>query len=177
MKRISQLDGVRGVAILLVLVYHYFTCQIVAEPGTLLSYLNRATSLTWSGVDLFFVLSGFLIAGILLDHRDTANYFRVFYLRRACRILPLHVLLLGLFVCFLATPMAVSPRFEWVFGQPFPLVSYATFTQNILMGIRGDFGPHWLGVTWSLAVLSDHNPHSPYAFVTLEGVTSRLLGK
>jgi peptidoglycan/LPS O-acetylase OafA/YrhL len=89
-KRISQLDGVRGVAILLVLVYHYFTCQIIAEPGTLFSYLKRATSLTWSGVDLFFVLSGFLIAGILLDHRNTANYFRVFYLRRACRILPLH---------------------------------------------------------------------------------------
>ena len=152
MKRISQLDGVRGVAILLVLVYHYFTCQIVAEPGTLFSYLNCATSLTWSGVDLFFVLSGFLIAGILLDHHNTANYFRVFYLRRACRILPLHFLVLGLFICLLATPMAVSPRFEWVFGHAFPLVSYATFTQNIFMGIRGDFGPHWLGVTWSLAV-------------------------
>ena len=152
MKRISQLDGVRGVAILLVLVYHYFTCQIVATPGTFFSYLNRATSLTWSGVDLFFVLSGFLIAGILLDHRNTVNYFRVFYLRRACRILPLHFLVLGLFVCLLVTPLAVSPRFAWVFGHPFPLISYATFTQNILMGLRGDFGAHWLGVTWSLAV-------------------------
>jgi peptidoglycan/LPS O-acetylase OafA/YrhL len=48
--------------------------------------------------------------------------------------------------------MAALPQFEWVFGHPFPPISYATFTQNILMGMRGDFGPHWLGVTWSLAV-------------------------
>ncbi len=152
MKRISQLDGVRGVAILLVLVWHYFTSQIVPQPKSFTSYCRHATSLTWSGVDLFFVLSGFLIGGILLDHRNTSNYFRVFYLRRVCRIFPLYFLLLALFLALSATSVATSPSFRSLFYDPLPLWSYATFTQNIFMGIRGGSGPRWLGITWSLAV-------------------------
>lgn len=152
MKRIAQLDGVRGVAILLVIIWHYFVCQIHPDPKTLISYCSLALSLTWSGVDLFFVLSGFLITGILLDHRNTSNFFRVFYLRRVCRIFPLYFLLLGLFVCLSATPLFTSPSYQWLFHDPLPIWSYATFTQNLFMGFRGDFGPHWLGVTWSLAV-------------------------
>ena len=152
MKRISQLDGIRGIAILLVLIYHYFCGQIVIHHPGLLSRLNLALSLSWSGVDLFFVLSGFLIAGILLDHRDAPNYFRVFYIRRVCRIFPLYFLLLALFICLSATRLSTSPSFQWLFHNPMPLWSYASFTQNIFMGIRGDFGAHFLGVTWSLAV-------------------------
>jgi hypothetical protein len=152
MKRIVQLDGVRGVAILLVIVWHYFASQIIAEPRSVISYLNIALRLTWSGVDLFFVLSGFLIAGILLDHRNTSNFFRVFYLRRACRIFPLYFLILGLFVCLTATPLFTSPSFKWLFHDPLPIWSYASFTQNLFMGVRGDFGPNWLSITWSLAV-------------------------
>ena len=139
-------------AILLVLVYHYFYCQVIVEPKSVVFYCFRASSLTWSGVDLFFVLSGFLIAGILLDHRNTSNFFRVFYLRRVCRIFPLYFLIFGLFLCLTATPISLSPSFEWLFHDPLPLWSYASFTQNFFMGARGDFGPHWLGITWSLAV-------------------------
>ena len=152
MKRISQLDGVRGIAILLVLVWHYFTNQIVCQPKSFLSYWRHATSLTWSGVDLFFVLSGFLIGGILLDHRNTSNYFRVFYLRRVCRIFPLYFVVLALFVALSVTSIAISPSFQSLFHDPFPLWSYATFTQNICMSIRGGYGPRWLNITWSLAV-------------------------
>ena len=161
MKRVTQLDGVRGIAILLVLIWHYVFCQISwhflvwqisPESKRILGYCMRAISATWSGVDLFFVLSGFLIAGVLLDHRDTSNYFRVFYLRRICRIFPLYFLLLGLFVCVGASPVSAAPRFLWVFANPMPIWSYATFTQNIFMGIRSDFGSHWLGITWSLAI-------------------------
>ena len=152
MKRVAQLDGVRGIAILLVIVWHYFSCQIVAEPKSVVSYAALALNLTWSGVDLFFVLSGFLIAGILLDHRNSLNFFRVFYLRRVCRIFPLYFLILGLFGCFSATPLFTSPSFQWLFHDPLPIWSYASFTQNLFMGVRGDFGPHWLGITWSLAV-------------------------
>src|SRR2546430_16200390 len=148
MKRISHLDGVRGVAILLVLVWHYFTSQVVAQPKSFTSYCRHATSLTWSGVDLFFVLSGFLIGGILLDHRNTSNYFRVFYLRRVCRIFPLYFIVLALFLALFATSIATSPSFRSLFQDPFPIWSYATFSQNILMGIRGDFGPGFLGITW-----------------------------
>lgn len=152
MKRILQLDGVRGVAIILVLIWHCFACQVVAEPKSILQYCIYTTSLTWSGVDLFFVLSGFLISGILLDNRDAPNYYKVFYLRRAFRILPLYFLLLTLFQCFVMVGIANMPAFQWLFHDPLPLWSYATFTQNIFMGVRGDFGPHWLGITWSLAV-------------------------
>ena len=152
MKRMNQLDGVRGIAILLVLLWHYVACQVVAQPRSVMSYCNHALSLTWSGVDLFFVLSGFLITGILLDHRDTLNFFRVFYLRRVCRIFPLYFLLLSLYFCVRATPLFLAPAFQWLFREPFPLWSYVSFTQNVLMGLRGDFGANWLGVTWSLAV-------------------------
>jgi peptidoglycan/LPS O-acetylase OafA/YrhL len=151
MKRISQLDGVRGIAILLVLLFHYFVTQVVAQPKSVVFYCSRVFHLTWSGVDLFFVLSGFLIAGILLDHRNTSNYFRVFYLRRVCRIFPLYFLMLALFLCLSATSISTSSSLGWIFRDPLPLWSYATFTQNFFMG-RGDFGPLWLGVTWSLAI-------------------------
>jgi peptidoglycan/LPS O-acetylase OafA/YrhL len=152
MKRVAQLDGIRGIAILQVLVWHYLASQFIVQSGNVSTYCANVLLFTRSGVSLFFVLSGFLIGGILLDHRQTSNYFRVFYLRRACRILPLYFLMLALFVWFRATSLSTLPHFEWLFGHSFPMLSYATFTQNILMGIRGDFGPHWLGATWSLAI-------------------------
>ena len=152
MKRVAQLDGVRGLAILLVLVWHYVAFRLITTDGSMSVYCLRPLLFTRSGVTLFFVLSGFLIGGILLDHRQTANYFQVFYLRRICRILPLYFLTLALFMCFRATPLSAGPYFEWLSGCPFSMLSYATFTQNFLMGARGDFGPHWLGVTWALAI-------------------------
>ncbi|MBK8477975.1 MAG: acyltransferase [Opitutaceae bacterium] len=132
----------------MVIVWHYLVCQLVNCPVS----LRIALGLTWSGVDLFFVLSGFLIGGILLDHRDSPSYFRVFYLRRVCRVFPLYFLLLGLFAGLMVTPLFAEPSFLWLFHNPLPLWSYGSFTQNIAMGLRGDFGPHWLGITWSLAV-------------------------
>jgi peptidoglycan/LPS O-acetylase OafA/YrhL len=152
MKRLSQLDGIRGAAMFLVLIWHYFCCQVHPVPGSALDYCVRALFYSWTGVDLFFVLSGFLIAGILLDHHKSSNYFRIFYLRRVCRIFPLYYLVLGLFVCFSATTMSTSPAFEWLFARPMPIGSYATFTQNLFMGHRGYFGAQWLGLTWSVAV-------------------------
>jgi peptidoglycan/LPS O-acetylase OafA/YrhL len=152
MKRLTQLDGVRGMAILMVIVWHYFVRQTDAGLGPAVAAGRSAMGLMWSGVDLFFVLSGFLIAGILIDHRDASNYFRVFYLRRAGRILPLYILVLALFVLFASGPLSRSASFSWLFADPLPMWSYASFTQNVLMGLRGDYGPHGLGITWSLAV-------------------------
>jgi peptidoglycan/LPS O-acetylase OafA/YrhL len=152
MRRIPQLDGLRGIAILMVVIHHYFCMQVTPVPRSLLAYCSHALGLTWSGVDLFFVLSGFLIAGILLDHRGASNYFRVFYARRICRILPLYFLILALFFCCARVVPSSFPAAGWLFGDPFPGWSYATFTQNIFMGRAGDYGPKWLGMTWSLAV-------------------------
>ena len=150
--RLPQLDGIRGIAILLVLIWHYFPCQLKAESGSLVAYLARACWLTWSGVDLFFVLSGFLICGILLDHRHSANLFQVFYVRRACRIFPLYFAVIGIFVLIKATSLYTNDSYGWLFDRHYPLWSYATFTQNFFMAGRGDLGAHWFAVTWSLAV-------------------------
>src|SRR5271165_1527721 len=100
--RIPELDGLRGIAIGLVILCHY-----VGNPGhsALGFWPNRlllAFTVGWSGVDLFFVLSGFLIGGILLDARTSPNYFRTFYLRRAHHILPIYYAWILLYVLVVA---------------------------------------------------------------------------
>ncbi|MEP6714273.1 MAG: acyltransferase [Terriglobia bacterium] len=90
-RRIPELDGFRGIAVLMVLLYHLFAYAMFGgQWGGLASLTFSATKDGWRGVDLFFVLSGFLITGILLDSRGDAHYFRNFYARRALRILPLY---------------------------------------------------------------------------------------
>lgn len=146
--RIRELDGIRGLAILAVLVWHYLVCEVGAPPP-----LFRFLNLTWSGVDLF-VLSGFLIGGILLDHRDARNYFSVFYRRRICRIFPLYyaTLLLFLLLRHLQSFLPLGVAAPWLFDPPMPLWSYATFTQNFLQAKSGSLGAGWLAVTWSLSI-------------------------
>ena len=151
--RVPELDGIRGCAIVLVLIWHYGYCQIHhPEQNFLLGAFHSLTTFTWGGVDLFFVLSGFLIGGILLDHKGAPNFFRAFYARRICRIFPLYFLLIGVYVLIVWLGLDMNPRYKWLFDNPMPLWSYLTFTQNFAMGFAGDLGCHFLGVTWSLAI-------------------------
>src|SRR5215831_10187703 len=83
-RRIAELDGLRGLAIFLVLMFHYIKNSVVLH-GFWYSWGLAPLRLTWSGVDLFFVISGFLIGGILLDARESHEYYRTFYLRRFFR--------------------------------------------------------------------------------------------
>lgn len=153
--RIPELDGLRGVAIALVLVYHYFAglARVSAPEGSLLAYASVPPRLAWSGVDLFFVLSGFLIGGILLDVRESPRYFKTFYARRFYRIVPLYFVM-----CVLALAGAhllhLGERvagLRLLFGNPVPWYVLATFTQNYWLSLNFDRSP-FLGVTWSLAV-------------------------
>ena len=95
------LDGLRGLAILLVLLLH-FTTDMTLPPDSIASGVRSAFQVGWIGVDLFFVLSGFLITGILVDNKSSEGYFRVFYARRALRILPVYFL--AVFAAFHVLP-------------------------------------------------------------------------
>src|SRR3954467_8703188 len=100
---IPALDGIRGLAVLLILYCH----ATVIEPGGALGKLFLSTArISWAGVDLFFVLSGFLITGILFDAKSKPHFFRNFYARRTVRIFPLYYAFL--FVTLLILPAVLS---------------------------------------------------------------------
>jgi peptidoglycan/LPS O-acetylase OafA/YrhL len=91
-KHIPALDGLRGIAILIVLMFHTCLAPIDSVSNPLARGLIHLASVGWTGVDLFFVLSGFLITRILFDARSATNYFTVFYARRSLRIFPIYYL-------------------------------------------------------------------------------------
>ena len=139
------LDGLRGVAILAVMASHLFAVNYAGQPLAIRA-LGQVFYYGWMGVDLFFVLSGFLITGILVDSRKGPGYFRNFYMRRVLRIFPLYYGVL--FLLLLLTP-ALSIQWHGIFV---PLLLYL---QNFSSFNRYTFnvGP-WLTLNhlWSLAI-------------------------
>ena len=132
-----ELDSIRGIAVLMVVLFHGFFCAVQEHsfhgPARLLVLVSKPG---WSGVNLFFVLSGFLITGILLKSSRGERYYSRFYLRRALRILPAHFAIL---IALLALGMA---------PLRFVLLS-AVFLSNVtvLFGVPLAYAP-----LWSLAV-------------------------
>jgi len=136
--RILELDGFRAAAVLAVLFHHLFygwlTPALSKIPGVFLAFLSRG----WLGVDLFFVLSGFLITGILLDSKETEHYFRNFYTRRILRIVPLYLAcILLMYFCY--PDKGAYFRLSLVY-----LANFAYFFRVPK--------PHGPGVFWSLAI-------------------------
>lgn len=147
LRRVPELDGIRGIAIALVLVWHFVVCATAGAPTALAMWITRLGAFAWSGVDLFFVLSGYLITGILLDSSGSDRYFSSFYVRRCFRILPLYAVLISVFFAVRAfTPDAVAQTFD----PPMPWWVYATFTTNFWVGHYQAW--QFYGITWSVAV-------------------------
>ncbi|HZU22320.1 MAG TPA: acyltransferase, partial [Terriglobales bacterium] len=107
----------------------------------------RLSPAGWTGVDLFFVLSGFLITGILFDAKGSPHYFRNFYARRGLRIWPLYFAVLA--YAFLLLPNLPGFTRDSVGMQGFSASYYLLYLQNFKYGTSGPFP---LAVTWSLAV-------------------------
>jgi peptidoglycan/LPS O-acetylase OafA/YrhL len=142
-QRILELDGLRGIAIAMVLMRHY-----IHHPSLLL----LGPQWGWMGVNLFFVLSGFLITSILLRLTDQPGALKIFYLRRSLRLFPLYFL--ALLVYFVASASVGTP-------QPFKTVLlYITFLQAFIPPLITHLSivphPDWVvmgfGVLWSLSV-------------------------
>lgn len=144
---IPTLDGLRGLAILLVLVLHL---RVMDAACAVDKWFVRVADFGWCGVDLFFVLSGFLITGILLDTKSQLHYFRNFYFRRALRILPLYYavvfLSLVLLPCFQHPKLANFGRIK---GDE---IWYWLHLCNFSIARAGMFRHGILDVCWSLAI-------------------------
>jgi peptidoglycan/LPS O-acetylase OafA/YrhL len=151
--RIRALDGLRGLAVLLVVVEHLYTVVPEAPAGHWAhEVLKRVGALGYSGVDLFFVLSGCLIGGILLDHGASPRLLPTFFARRFFRIIPLYVLLLLTFFVAREIPSLRAMNYATYFDSPVPLWPYWIMLQNVAMAWKHDIGSFWLGPTWSLGV-------------------------
>lgn len=145
--RIVELDGIRGIAILFVLLKHgtINATDLSQAAHRNLSFPMHALrwlfDTGWLGVDLFFILSGYLITGILLDSTERPHYYRNFIVRRALRILPLYYGFL--LACFL-----------WARGVPHPhLLWFATYVGNVRVFIDNAWPPiAVLAPLWSLQV-------------------------
>ncbi len=139
--RIQQLDILRGVGVILILGRH-LTAIPPNAPRFLLAFFHRWYAVGWMGVDLFFVLSGYLVTGLMLREFSARGKFdaKRFLIRRGFKIYPSYYVLL----CFTWLAIAISGRSY----LPFTGLSQALFLQNYYPG--EDHYP--LGHTWSLAV-------------------------
>jgi peptidoglycan/LPS O-acetylase OafA/YrhL len=142
----QALDGIRGLAILLVFLAHIYG-TVHYFRATAMGGILALAAVGWTGVDLFFVLSGFLITGILIRAVNGPRYFRNFYIRRALRILPVFY---GVFLLLaILTPFL---HLEWHRGH----IAYLVYCQNIAMsffpGLTVVNPAIYLTHFWSLAV-------------------------
>lgn len=144
--RLPPLDGVRGLAVLIVIIHN--SAWIAGESRLFLLKLAGAIAATgWIGVQIFFVLSGFLITGILLDTKGAPAFFQSFYLRRILRIFPLYYVVITV-VIVIAPHLAWSPAWADAIRHSHRW-AYWFYLQN---WVTTSPGIEALSHTWSLAV-------------------------
>ncbi len=149
-RHVTELDGVRGLAILAVMALH-FVCGMVTPEHLVERLAHKATSYGVWGVDLFFVLSGYLITGILHDTKGREQFFRAFYMRRTLRIFPLYYAVLFLLIVLIPTSFALAHApalLELRDVQGF-LWTYLT---NVHLAGTGGFTIPYASHFWTLAI-------------------------
>ena len=146
---VPALDGIRGIAIILVMLHHFTLYSGLRDDSLADKLFYHSTYAGWVGVDLFFVLSGFLITGILIDAKRTDGYFRNFYVRRFLRIFPLYYGVL--IVAFLLIPRLVhlGSNYQELLQQQ---AWYWTYLINIRIALEGWPVNGTLAHFWSLAI-------------------------
>lgn len=142
------LDGLRGVAVILVMGVHFLGGAQADTP--LQGLLVRIATQGWIGVDLFFVLSGFLITGLLVDSKGTSHFFRNFYARRTLRIFPLYYFVLACFFLLLPQLATLSPLLEAAKAHQ---VWLWTYTSNFFIAHTSSWESlSYFSHFWSLAI-------------------------
>ncbi len=142
------LDGIRGLAILMVLLLHFVGNMI--PTNSIERVIVGVTNYGSYGVDLFFILSGFLITGILFDARNKPHYFRNFYMRRVLRIFPLYYGVLALvFIVAPLIPIFQGKTLDYLVDRQAWAWLYGV---NVYIAIQGDWSFSYLEHLWSLCV-------------------------
>jgi peptidoglycan/LPS O-acetylase OafA/YrhL len=147
------LDGFRGVAMIVVLLQHLAYSYDGENP--VIWFMIACNRMGWIGVDIFFVLSGFLITRRLLCARGCRNYYKSFYARRFLRVFPLYYAVLFVtLVVYPRLPYAVDPHQGWSPTAEFKHggIAYWLYFSNIIDGIHGHWQHYKLAITWSLSI-------------------------
>lgn len=167
--RIASLDAIRGIAILLVLLHHFITAPSAFEPGSLPDRIIALFAFGWAGVDLFFVLSGFLIGGIILRGGQEDGFLLGFYRRRAARLLPLYLVVLAIYAILAPSLIATyQDRAAWLASTVgAPLWSHLFYLQNFFIAANNSWGGNWLAPTWSLAIEEQFYLVAPLLLLTV----------
>jgi peptidoglycan/LPS O-acetylase OafA/YrhL len=170
---LPELQGLRGLAILGVVLYH-------CHPRLQGTWMYYGSLWGWSGVIIFFALSGFLITSSLLETRDEPHYLHKFHARRVLRIWPVYALVLA--VCYLNAPWFIGPGI-WEATKAAPWLAYIFFVQNLFhLTLPPAIGPTWaLAIEeqyyffWAPAVRFLRRPWILTALLTLALIASPLL--
>jgi peptidoglycan/LPS O-acetylase OafA/YrhL len=166
--RIPELDGLRGLAVLLVVLHHYVYAWIDnPAPDSIASY--SVIALRWGhlGVDLFFVLSGYLIGSICCSNAKKSGFLSVFFMKRLLRIGPPYFLLLMAYSVALTgmnSGILDDGAFEWLLKPSFSTLWFLTPFQNLPMFTYRSLHSGCLSIVWSLSVEEQFYLVAPFVF-------------